>query len=65
MVLSANIGCVLWPKKTKIHEINETVTKSPSSGFKLLCMFILLAPRERYYFGVVIEFDSDQKPDHA
>ena len=53
------------PKRTKIHEINETVTKSPSSGFELSCMFILLAPRERYYLGVVIEFDSDQKPDHA
>jgi hypothetical protein len=44
MASSANIGRVLWPKKAKTNEINEMVTKNPSSGFELSRMIILLAP---------------------
>jgi hypothetical protein len=38
MAPSANIGRVLWPKKTKTHEISEMAMKEPSSGFELSCM---------------------------
>jgi hypothetical protein len=66
MASSANIGRVLWPKKAKTNEINEMVTKNPSSGFELSRMIILLAPSPHkmgntIICGMAVEFDSDQK----
>jgi hypothetical protein len=39
MAPSANIGRVLWPEKAKTHEINEVVTKNPSSSFDIFTAY--------------------------
>ena len=39
MAPSANIGRVLWPEKAKTHEINEMVTKNPSSSFDIFTAY--------------------------
>ena len=40
MAPSADIGRVLWPKKAKTHEINEMVTKNPSSSFDIFTAYL-------------------------
>jgi len=49
MAPSANIGRVLWPKKAKTHEINEIVTKNPSSSFDIFTAYPPLVDRQRIF----------------